>query len=240
MTTSYCLFPIDTSDAEVITSSIDVPAMQNDPLFRTMFPTYSNMSPTAREVMTQWYIDGLEEALKDQSNHMFLKVCQCTKDGDDGSKIQPVGFCGCEIVVRAYSHDATKHREQPAQKKTYNNTITTNKKQRQRELPETLGVDGWLALSEKLGSERRRVLKGLDNICRLTFMAVHPEVQRQGIGSMMLKRICDETDRCRGRCAYVLAAPEGVSLYSKFGFEVVGQVETPHGNIMSMFRPARQ
>lgn len=84
------------------------------------------------------------------------------------------------------------------------------------------------------------MLKGLDNICRLTFMAVRPGFQRQGIGSMMLKRIFDETDRCRGRCAYVLAAPEGVPLYSKFGFEVVGQVETPHGNIMSMFRPARQ
>lgn len=73
MTTSYCLFPVNTSDAEVITRSVDVPAMRNGPLFRTMFPTDGTMSSTAREVMTQWYIDGMEEALKDQSDHMCLK-----------------------------------------------------------------------------------------------------------------------------------------------------------------------
>lgn len=83
--------------------------MQNGPLFRTMFPTYSPKSSEAREVMTQWYIDGLEEALKDQSGHMFFKACQCTDNGVDGSQPQPVGFCGCEIIVRAYNHDATKH-----------------------------------------------------------------------------------------------------------------------------------
>lgn len=86
----------------------------------------------------------------------------------------------------------------------------------------------------------QRVLKGLDNICRLTFMAIQPDSQRQGIGYIMLKEISDETERCLGRCAYMLAAPEGVPLYSKFGFKVVGQVETPHGNVITMFRPACQ
>lgn len=85
-----------------------------------------------------------------------------------------------------------------------------------------------------------RVLKGRDNICRLTFMAVRPNFQGRGIGSMMLQRVCGETDKIPGRCAYVLAAPEGVRLYSKFGFEVVGEVETPHGKITSMLRPASQ
>lgn len=135
MTTSYCLFPIDTSDAEVITRNVDVLAMQNGPLFRTMFPTYSSMSSTAREVITQWYIDGLEEALKDQSDHMFLKACQCTGDDVDDSQLQPVGFCGCEIIVRAHSHDATKHHQQPAQKETYNTTTTTTGKQRRGDCP---------------------------------------------------------------------------------------------------------
>lgn len=83
--------------------------------------------------------------------------------------------------------------------------------------------------------ERRRVLNELDSAFSLTFMAVRPDFQRRGIGSMMLKRICNETDRCEGRCIYVLAAPEGiVPLYSKFGFRVVGQVETPHCNITGM------
>lgn len=199
---------MNTSDAEVITRSVDVPAMQNGPLFRTMFPTYGTMSSTAREVMTQWYIDGLEEALKDQSDHMLLKACGCADDGGDDSQPRPVGFCGYEIIERAGSHDATKHHQKPVQEDIYNTTSTTTRKQRRSELPETLEVDGWLTLSGKLRSERRRVLEGLDNICRLTFMAVHPDFQKQGIGSMMLKRICDETVRCWGCCAYVLAAAQ--------------------------------
>lgn len=68
-------------------------------------------------------------------------------------------------------------------------------------------------------------------------MAVNPSYQRQGIGSMMMRRICEETDR-NGRCAYVLAAPEGVRLYTKFGFEIVGRVQTPQGTITSMLRPS--
>lgn len=120
------------------------------------------------------------------------------------------------------------------------NTNTMAKKQQGNQLPETLDVDAWLALSSRLRKERVRVLKGrgYNNVCRLTFMAVAPDFQRRGIGSMMLQSICNEVDKVPGRCMYVLAAPEGVQLYSKFGFEVVGDVDTPHGNITSMVRPA--
>lgn len=69
-------------------------------------------------------------------------------------------------------------------------------------------------------------------------MAVNPNYQRRGIGSMMMQRICDEADQ-HGRSAYVLAAPEGVPLYTKFGFESIGCVETPQGAITSMLRPFR-
>ena len=68
-------------------------------------------------------------------------------------------------------------------------------------------------------------------------MAVSPSYQRQGVGSMMMQRICEETDR-HGRWAYVLAAPDGVPLYTKFGFRAMGCVETPQGVITSMLRPA--
>lgn len=56
---------------------------------------------------------------------------------------------------------------------------------------------------------------------------------------MMMQRICEEIDRY-GRHAYVLAAPEGVALYTKFGFQVVGGVETLQGSITSMLRPPQQ
>jgi hypothetical protein len=53
----------------------------------------------------------------------------------------------------------------------------------------------------------------------------------------MMRRICEETDR-HGRCAYVLAAPEGVRLYGNFGFKIVGCVQTSQGIITSMLRPS--
>lgn len=157
MTTSYRLVPVDTSDAEDITRGVDIPAMQNGPLFRTTFPTCSTMSSEAWEVMTQWYINGLEEALKDQSDRMFFKVSQRTHDGVDGSYLRPAGFCGCEIIARPCSDDGTEHHQQPAQKETYNTTSITTSKHRRGELPEALEDDDWLALSEQLRVERQRV-----------------------------------------------------------------------------------
>lgn len=245
---------------------VDVPSMLNGPLFRTMFPTYSTMSPEERNEMVQWYIDGLEEALADPRDEFYLKACQ-RHDGDgtgigdsDGDgHLLLVGFCGWEVIDReresaaqpadkkagdsAPSDKQRQQQEEEQQEGTEGRPPDTNataKRQRGNQLPETLDVDAWLALSSKLRTERMRILKGRDNICRLTFMAVHPDFQRRGIGSMLLQSVCDEMDKVPGRCAYVLAAPEGVPLYSNFGFEVVGEVETPHGNITSMLRPACQ
>lgn len=69
-------------------------------------------------------------------------------------------------------------------------------------------------------------------------MAVDPRYQRQGVGSKMMQRVCEEAD-LHGRSGYVLAAPEGAKLYANFGFEVVGQIESPKGPITSMLRPAK-
>ncbi|KAI1420252.1 acyl-CoA N-acyltransferase [Xylaria sp. FL1777] len=95
-----------------------------------------------------------------------------------------------------------------------------------------------LSLLAALREERNRVLGDLDNICRLTLMAVTPKYQRRGIGSMMMRQVCKEIDRHR-RSAYVLAAPEVVPPYTKFGFEIAGLVKTARGVITSMFRPSR-
>lgn len=54
----------------------------------------------------------------------------------------------------------------------------------------------------------------------------------------MMQYICDKMDR-HDRYGYVLASPAGVRLYSKFGFEVVGRVDTPEGPITSMLRRQR-
>lgn len=65
-----------------------------------------------------------------------------------------------------------------------------------------------------------------------------PEHQRQGVGSMLLQWGCDKADSC-GWDSFVMASPDGVQLYSKFDFRAVGQVQTKHGNLTSMFRESR-
>jgi predicted N-acetyltransferase YhbS len=66
-------------------------------------------------------------------------------------------------------------------------------------------------------------------------MSIRPDCQRRGLGSVLMHHICEDMDRNR-RYGYVLASPAGARLYSKFGFETVGQVDTPHGPITSMLR----
>lgn len=69
----------------------------------------------------------------------------------------------------------------------------------------------------------------------LTFVSVGPSYQRRELGPRLLQLFCEETDK-HERFALVMAAPEGVSVYRRFGFEVVGVVPTPDGAMSSMFR----
>lgn len=73
------------------------------------------------------------------------------------------------------------------------------------------------------------------DVYRLTFMSVKPQVQRQGLGSKLLQELCTQAD-LYGRNIFVLASPQGVLLYKKFHFQVVGVVSTPQGTITSMLR----
>ncbi|KAM6514117.1 hypothetical protein FALCPG4_015279 [Fusarium falciforme] len=218
---SFTLSEASVSDAEGIARHVEVPAMQNGPLYRTMFPRSDAITGTQKEEIIRWYAEMLEDALQDRWESLW-RVCSV-----DGT---PVGFCGWTIIVREHQVGAkdSQTNERPKEEK----------RKKAVWFPEAIDMDGWITVSKALRTERDRALKGLDNICRLTFMAVNPSCQRQGIGSMMMQRICEETDQ-HGRCAYVLAAPEGVQLYTKFGFEIVGRVQTPQGTITSMLRPSR-
>lgn len=243
MQISFTLYEVDVSDAESIARYVEVPAMQNGPLYRTMFPLSDAITEAQMDEAIRWYADMLHDAFQDRWES-FLKACSA-----DGT---PVGFCGWTIIERNRQHQVGANNGQSSGR--------SKQERRKKEtwIPEAIDVDGWTALSRALKVERDRVLNDLDDIRRklidfygittahspvlhlgLTFMAVHPNYQRHGIGSKMMQRICEETDR-HGRHAYVLAAPEGVRLYTKFGFEVVGRVETPQGTITSMLRPVRQ
>ena len=93
----------------------------------------------------------LEDAFEERwESH--LKAC--TVDGT------PVGFCGWTTIERNREHQvdaidcpANEQRKKEKRKKT-------------SWVPEILNIDSWIAVSKALRTERERVLKDLDNICR--------------------------------------------------------------------------
>ncbi|KAI5925524.1 acyl-CoA N-acyltransferase [Camillea tinctor] len=188
---SFRLSDVDLSDTENIARYVEVPSMQNGPLYRTMVPLSGTITDAQRDEITRWYIDMLKDAFQDRTESS-LKAQHLNSN-------VPVGFCGWTIIKQ---NDKRVEAKEKSKKGSW--------------LPGVIDVNAWVTLSGDLRVERNRDLENLDNICRLTFMAVNPKYQRQGI------------------------APEGARLYEKFGFEIVGRVKTPYGAITSMLRPSRQ
>ncbi|KAH6722989.1 acyl-CoA N-acyltransferase [Leptodontidium sp. MPI-SDFR-AT-0119] len=57
-------------------------------------------------------------------------------------------------------------------------------------------------------------------------LATSPSYQRRGIGSQLVKHGLEKADR-EGMVCYLSAAPMGVAVYRKLGFEEVGRMEIP-------------
>jgi hypothetical protein len=55
---------------------------------------------------------------------------------------------------------------------------------------------------------------------------------------MLLRWGCEMADNDSLSC-FVMASPNGLAFYGKFGFEVVGEVRTEYGTFTSMFRGER-
>lgn len=141
------LSEVDVSDAETIGRYIQVPAMKNGPLYRTMFPQSDEITEDQKEEIIHWYINMLEDAFQD-GKESFLK------SSIDGV---PVGFCGWTII------------EQNRNVRAVGNQDRADKPSKQKNsewLPKAIDVDNWFALSKDLRDERNRILKDLDNICR--------------------------------------------------------------------------
>ncbi|KAI0468145.1 hypothetical protein F4859DRAFT_491716 [Xylaria cf. heliscus] len=215
---------IDVCDAEQIVREIDFPAMQSGPLYRLMFPTASEFTESQQDEVIRWYSDSLRDAITGQTTS-FLQIC-----APDGS---PLGFCGWRIEPPCQATDESTTR--PAGSETAG---LQSRRRDRSSLPETLDIDTWVSISQQLRKERERVLNDTPAIYRLTFMSVRPDRQRQGLGSCLLKAVCDKIDEA-GLPGFVMASPDGVRLYAKFGFRMVGRVVSHEGTFSSMLRPAR-
>lgn len=141
--THFNLSEVDDSDAQQTAQYVEVPAMQNGPLYRTMFPQFDTMTEPQKREIVDWYADTLEDASRDPWENLWKA---CSVDG------AIVGFCGWTIIERSRKHQVeANNRPTAKQRKT---------------MPEAMNLVGWDALSRALRAERDRVLKDLDNICR--------------------------------------------------------------------------
>jgi GNAT superfamily N-acetyltransferase len=70
-------------------------------------------------------------------------------------------------------------------------------------------------------AERRREKFGGEPYVLLSILAVHPEHQRRGLGSMQLEYGLKKADEM-GLRAYLESSPKGKGLYRKWGFEEEG------------------
>jgi hypothetical protein len=147
---AYNLSDVKVSDADNIARNVEVPAMQNSPLYRTMFPQAATMTEAQKNEVIDWYSDMLTDAFLDGAES-FLKACSV----DDGS---PVGFCGWTAIERKGETTDDERSKQVLRRATW--------------LPETLDQDGWITLSRALRMERDRVLKDLGDM--ITREGVHP------------------------------------------------------------------
>lgn len=147
----FTLSEVDVSDADSIARYVEVPAMQNGPLYRTMFPRSDLTTETQRDEAIRWYADMLEDAFQDRCES-FLKACSA-----DGT---PVGFCGWTIIERNRQHQVEANNGQSSGR------VKQERRKKETWIPESIDIDGWTTLSRALKAERDRVLNDLDDICR--------------------------------------------------------------------------
>lgn len=238
--------PVFIADAGHLARVVDSPASESGPLFRSMFPRPdADFSERQKDEIIRWHAEGIKDAII--GGRTYLRKIR----HGDGTV---VGLAGC-VVEPSLEEQANPNKNKTAVEAAK----VGNEQKSEYWLPEALDVSAWLKVSAALKKERYRAIGQLGNVCRtlqlapalmivaanscvnmlycvgITIMSICPEYQRHGLGSTLMQHICEDIDR-RDRYGYVLASPAGVSLYSKFGFEAVGQVDTPYGPITSMLR----
>ncbi|KAL5040773.1 hypothetical protein BDW71DRAFT_193128 [Aspergillus fruticulosus] len=220
--------PVETEDVDWLVRKVEFPAHQGSPLYRWMFPRSTEQHWEQREEEIRWTIDGLLETVH-QTDEALYKAC-----GEDGS---PVGLIGWTTSLGAFAKGMSRDCTHGGLVVESGAREVAKLKIRNSFTPPSLDVTSWLGISKRLREERQRVIGGRsgNGVCRITFMAVDPNHQRQGVGSTLMKIFCDYIDD-NALDAFVLSSPAGIRLYYRFGFKAVGIVETKQGNFTSMLR----
>lgn len=135
----FQLAAVNPGDAERLVRDVDFPAMQDGPLYRSMFTPTTSESDL--EEIIRFYIVGLESAVSTRPD----RFCQIRD-----SEGVPVAFSGWTLDQA--NAPGAAHSTQEGKSTT---------------LPACLDKRAWQCLSNELRAERRRALIGLNNICRM-------------------------------------------------------------------------
>lgn len=128
--------PLDIEGADDIVRKVDLPAMEDGPLYRLMFP--SKVTEEQQTEIIHWYVRGIIDALN-RTTDTLIRICDA-----EGT---PLGFCGWTIEDRPLAR-----RENGAA--------------RHLSIPETLDMSAWFGVSSNLRKEKERALNGRKRVCR--------------------------------------------------------------------------
>ncbi|KAF7629573.1 hypothetical protein AFLA_013287 [Aspergillus flavus NRRL3357] len=207
---AFPLSPVEIEDVDALVRNVEYPAHLHGPLRRLMLAHSAEQQWKYREDEIRWVTEGIYQAL-DLQDEILYKAC-----GADG---QPVGIIGWTTSSHPFSK-GMKYGEQCIQEGPI---IKCEERQGRRTrhhnswTPPSLDVSSWRNVSKMLRKERQRVLQGWkgNGIYRIVFMAVAPHHQRQGVGSTLLKMLCDYVDEYE-LDIFIISSPDGIRVYSKF------------------------
>jgi hypothetical protein len=133
----YVLRTVAHSDIEGLVRYCDHPAMQANPLNRTMFP---NASPETEEEEIMWHTSSFRESFEKDPGACFRMICT-----DDGV---PVGLALWTLDQPVLRTETDKVESRAEAMKT----------------PDSLDMNAWREISRQLAAEKQRVLKDWTNV----------------------------------------------------------------------------
>ena len=218
------------TDAAVLTR-LGTRAFAND-LINDRVNNTVNLTPEQVEEHVLWRIKRNERRIGSPSSHWFKAI-----DSETGKAVGYTGIQEPETESGKAAGADTNDTGMPAMmdRELYAQIGETTKGLKEKCLGER--KDFWCKFAHSPCSTS----DGADEPEDVPSMAVEPTYQGQGIAKQLLQKICELADKA-GQDIYLESTKEGLSLYTKAGFEKVGEAPLLDGayTMMSMLRKSKQ
>jgi hypothetical protein len=136
--------PVQADDVDVLVRKVELPAHQDGPLHRLMFPLSTGQQLDEREAEIIWTADGFRQAVQ-QQDEILYKSC--------GEDELPVGLIGWTVSPDASTKtiDGSESIQDYARGRLGDEVDMKKKVQ----IPPSLDVSSWRDISKRLREERQ-------------------------------------------------------------------------------------